>query len=86
MVARAGVNPYRYAPADTALAAQRDADRRLINNPNLVTLYPHNVYERLRDDFRFEERGDVAIKGRGVMHAWYVMVRTQPSRFGTTDS
>lgn len=39
-VARAGVNPYRYAPADTALAALRDADWRLINNPKLVTIYP----------------------------------------------
>ncbi len=41
---------------------------------------PHNVYERLRGEFRFEERGDVAIKGKGVMHTWYLMVRTQPPR------
>lgn len=39
-VARAGLNPYRYAPADTALAALRDADWSRINNPRLVTIYP----------------------------------------------
>ncbi len=34
---------------------------------------PQNVYERLRGDFVFEERGDVEIKGKGVMHTWYLV-------------
>jgi adenylate cyclase len=34
---------------------------------------PQNVYERLRADFMFEERGDVEIKGKGVMHTWYLV-------------
>jgi adenylate cyclase len=36
---------------------------------------PHDVYERLRHDFLFEERGDVEVKGKGVMHTWYLIGR-----------
>lgn len=36
---------------------------------------PHEVYERLKDDFLFEERGDVVVKGKGVMHTWYLVGR-----------
>ncbi|OBF11811.1 adenylate cyclase [Mycobacterium sp. ACS4331] len=36
---------------------------------------PDAVYRRLRDDFVFEERGDVEIKGKGVMHTWYLTGR-----------
>ena len=36
---------------------------------------PHDVYERLKNDFVFEERGDVDIKGKGVMHTWYLVGR-----------
>jgi adenylate cyclase len=36
---------------------------------------PQNVYERLRDTFLLEERGDVDIKGKGVMHTWYLVGR-----------
>jgi adenylate cyclase len=36
---------------------------------------PHDVYERLKDDFLFEERGDVEVKGKGVMHTWYLIGR-----------
>jgi adenylate cyclase len=39
---------------------------------------PDAVYQRLRDDFEFEERGDVAIKGKGVMHTWYLTGRRRP--------
>lgn len=32
-----------------------------------------DVYERLKDEFVFEERGDVQVKGKGVMHTWYLV-------------
>lgn len=34
---------------------------------------PQNVYERLHPRFVFEERGDVDVKGKGVMHTWYLV-------------
>lgn len=34
---------------------------------------PPDVYERLKRDFVFEERGDVDVKGKGVMHTWYLV-------------
>lgn len=34
-----------------------------------------DVYDRLRDTFVFEERGDIDIKGKGVMHTWYLVGR-----------
>ncbi|MBV8929629.1 MAG: adenylate/guanylate cyclase domain-containing protein [Mycobacteriaceae bacterium] len=36
---------------------------------------PQDVYDRLKDDFVFEERGDVDVKGKGVMHTWYLVGR-----------
>ena len=36
---------------------------------------PDDVYERLKHDFTFEERGDVDVKGKGVMHTWYLLGR-----------
>jgi len=36
---------------------------------------PQSVYERLSDRFVFEERGDVDVKGKGVMRTWYVVGR-----------
>jgi adenylate cyclase len=36
---------------------------------------PQVVYERLSDRFLFEERGDVDVKGKGVMHTWYLIGR-----------
>jgi adenylate cyclase len=36
---------------------------------------PQNVYERINDKFVLVERGDVAIKGKGVMHTWYLVGR-----------
>ncbi len=39
----------------------------------------HNVYERLRYAFDFEERGEIDIKGKGVMRTWYLVGR-RPAR------
>jgi adenylate cyclase len=34
---------------------------------------PQALYERLKHGFRFEERGDVDVKGKGLMHTWYLI-------------
>jgi adenylate cyclase len=36
---------------------------------------PEDVYERLKDEFVLEERGEVAVKGKGVMRTWYLVGR-----------
>ena len=36
---------------------------------------PQNVYERLKNAFVLEERGEVDIKGKGLMHTWYLVAR-----------
>jgi adenylate cyclase len=33
---------------------------------------PQDIYERLTDNFEFEPRGDVDIKGKGVMRTWFL--------------
>ena len=43
---------------------------------------PDAVYERLKDDFLLEERGDIAVKGKGMMHTWYLVARAT-ARFST---
>ena len=36
---------------------------------------PNDVYQRLNHAFLLEERGEVDIKGKGVMHTWYLVGR-----------
>ena len=36
---------------------------------------PQDVYERLRDEFVFEERGDITVKGKGVMRTWFLVAQ-----------
>jgi adenylate cyclase len=36
---------------------------------------PQPVYQRLCNRFVFEERGDVDVKGKGVMQTWYLAGR-----------
>jgi adenylate cyclase len=36
---------------------------------------PNDVYERLNGRFAFEERGEIDVKGKGVMRTWYLVGR-----------
>jgi adenylate cyclase len=36
---------------------------------------PQDVYERLNHAFVLEERGKIEVKGKGVMHTWYLIGR-----------
>jgi adenylate cyclase len=36
---------------------------------------PDDVYERLNHAFVLEERGEVDVKGKGIMHTWYLVRR-----------
>ncbi len=38
-----------------------------------------DTYELLRDDFTFERRGEIAIKGKGLMETWYLTGRRMES-------
>ena len=40
---------------------------------------PHDVYQRLNPGFSFEERGEIDVKGKGVMHTWYLTGRRAAS-------
>jgi adenylate cyclase len=41
---------------------------------------PEAVYQRLKDDFVLEERGNISVKGKGVMHTWYLVGRRSEPR------
>jgi adenylate cyclase len=43
---------------------------------------PEEAYERLKNDFVLQERGDVEVKGKGVMHTWYLVGRKQDADSG----
>jgi adenylate cyclase len=36
---------------------------------------PDNVYQLLSQRFEFEERGEIEVKGKGLMHTWYLTGR-----------
>jgi len=36
------------------------------------------VYERLKDEFVFEERGKVLVKGKGELHTWFLVGELEP--------
>lgn len=45
---------------------------------------PQPAYERLGDRFTFEERGDVDVKGKGVLHTWFLTGRLRQNAVGAT--
>ena len=38
----------------------------------------HDVYERLRDEFVLEPRGEIEVKGKGKMSTWFLLARKTP--------
>jgi len=63
------------------------ASRMESTDPEGRIQVPQDVYERLRHAFVLEERGDVPIKGKGLMHTWYLIDRkfaADPLREDTT--
>jgi len=44
---------------------------------------PQDLYERLRESFVLEERGDIEVKGKGVMHTWYLIGRRSEPAAGS---
>ncbi len=53
------------------------ASRMESTDPEGRIQVPQDVYERLKDDFVLEERGDVDIKGKGLIHTWYLVGRRE---------
>ena len=51
------------------------ASRMETTDPEGRIQVPQNVFEQLRDDFVMEERGEVDIKGKGIMRTWYLVGR-----------
>jgi adenylate cyclase len=43
---------------------------------------PEGVYRRLKDDFVFQERGVVEVKGKGLMRTWYLIGRNPDTGSG----
>ncbi|BBX22599.1 adenylate cyclase [Mycolicibacter terrae] len=43
---------------------------------------PQDVYDRLSGDFVLEERGDIKVKGKGVMHTWFLVGERPPASHG----
>ncbi|MDA3660711.1 adenylate/guanylate cyclase domain-containing protein [Mycobacterium xenopi] len=62
------------------------ASRMESTDPEGRIQVPQEVYERLKDDFVLEERGDVEVKGKGVMHTWYLVGRKPGARSGRLHS
>lgn len=51
------------------------ASRMESTDPEGRIQVPQAVYERLKSEFVLEERGDIDVKGKGVMHTWYLVGR-----------
>ncbi|MGH3530809.1 MAG: adenylate/guanylate cyclase domain-containing protein [Mycobacterium sp.] len=51
------------------------ASRMESTDPEGRIQVPEAVYERLKGDFVLQQRGDVDVKGKGVMRTWYLIGR-----------
>jgi adenylate cyclase len=51
------------------------ASRMESTDPEGRIQVPQNVFEQLRDEFILEERGEIEIKGKGLMRTWYLVDR-----------
>jgi adenylate cyclase len=51
------------------------ASRMESTDPEGRIQVPQAVYERLKDDFVLQERGEIVVKGKGVMRTWYLIGR-----------
>ncbi|HUL98664.1 MAG TPA: adenylate/guanylate cyclase domain-containing protein [Mycobacterium sp.] len=51
------------------------ASRMESTDPEGRIQVPEEVYLRLKDQFVFEERGEVDVKGKGIMRTWYLIGR-----------
>jgi len=60
------------------------ASRMETTDPEGRIQVPQDVAERLRHAFVLEERGDVEIKGKGVMRTWYLVGRKQTAEAVTS--
>ncbi|BBZ75867.1 adenylate cyclase [Mycolicibacterium anyangense] len=49
------------------------ASRMESTDPEGRIQVPENVYERLKDQFVLEKRGEVDVKGKGIMCTWYLV-------------
>ena len=55
------------------------ASRMESTDPEGRIQVPQNVFEQLRDEFVLEERGEIEIKGKGLMRTWYLVDRKPTS-------
>ena len=62
------------------------ASRMESTDPEGRIQVPQNVFEQLRDEFVLEERGEIEIKGKGLMRTWYLVDRKPASRLTRGDS
>ena len=59
------------------------ASRMESTDPEGRIQVPENVFERLRESFVLEERGEVDIKGKGLMRTWYLVGRKPAAAVGS---
>jgi adenylate cyclase len=44
---------------------------------------PEAIYERLKNNFVLQERGEIEVKGKGIMRTWYLVGRKPGTRSGS---
>ncbi len=62
------------------------ASRMESTDPEGRIQLPQDVFERLRHAFVLEERGDVEIKGKGVMRTWYLVAHKPRATLPSFDA